>query len=597
MSKGKNIIKWFILPSLLAIFCFWDINKGVDLADTGYNLERFYNFMDSAGSGLSTFWSNYIGFLFTKLPGANTWLGMMCYCTLVILAIVWIAYFFCIQFLNYYIVFLCEVSALSLFWIPASVLYDSLTFLFLEVAVVCLYYAIIHNKDYCYVLAGIVLGINTMVRMPNITEVILIVWVWCYAWLYRETLNSKGKMPWVVSKTCLCVGGYLGGLVCSLLVSLQFYQFEFLGKTINRLSEHTSVEGYGLAQMAFGTIVYILEHIKYMLLFVIVIGVAGVVLLFTDKIVMSKKLRKWLNRGVYLIAAFLSMIVLYIAYSKMDLFSTDYEQYSSIKGIMALIYLCGIIIGAVNICYKVQKKDIMAGLLYIILLWVIPLGSNNQIYLDISNSFLLLPLICYIVKSFLAKMKDTMEKERISTITKAVMVPVVVLAFNQIMLFGLHFSFGESKINSRFESHNILYGMWTSEEKVAALEELIMFVEQADIQHSGILQYCDSPGLIYVLQESRGIERSWPELSTYAPQAFKQELERIEETEEFPFIILDSDLSNFYKVAYSESDVYVEHEDIYRADEKIKSLLLFINNSDYEIVYEDGSAYTVFAVQ
>jgi len=73
MNKEKKIIKWFILPVLLAVYCFWDVNKGVDLSDTGYNLERFYNFMESAGSGLSTFWSNYIGYLFTKLPGAEKW--------------------------------------------------------------------------------------------------------------------------------------------------------------------------------------------------------------------------------------------------------------------------------------------------------------------------------------------------------------------------------------------------------------------------------------------------------------------------------------------------------------------------------------------
>jgi len=589
MNKEKKIIKWFILPVLLAVYCFWDVNKGVDLSDTGYNLERFYNFMESAGSGLSTFWSNYIGYLFTKLPGADSWLGMMCYCTLIILAIVLIAYFFCIQFLNCYVVFLCEIVALAMFWIPASVLYDSLTFLFLEVAVVFLYYAIERKRDWYFIYAGICLGINALVRMPNITEVILILLVWCYAWLNREALKSAGKLPWAVSKTGLCITGYLCGVVGSLLVSLQFSDLEMYGQTVNRLSGHTSVEGYGLSQMAFGTLIYIFGHMKYLLMFAAVMGIAVGMLWIGNKLIEDANLKRWLAGVVYLLATCSSIVILYISYKKWEVFSTDYEQYTSIKGIMALVYLCGIMIGVVNMCYKAQKKDILAGLLYLILLWVIPLGSNNQIYLDISNSFLLLPLICYLIKNLLEKMRER-------TVFKVVMAPIAVLVFVQTVLFGFHFSFGESDINCKFEKTNILRGMWTSEEKVAALDGLLHFMENTDIQHKGILQYCDSPGLIYVLQEQRGIERSWPELSTYSPQAFVQELELIEEEREYPFIILGNDLGDFYKVAYGESDVYVENEDIYRADEKIRALLLFIDENGYEIVYDDEKTYTVFAV-
>ena len=589
MNKEKKLVKWFILPVLLALYCFWDVNKGVDLSDTGYNLERFYNFMDSASSGLSTFWSNYIGYLFTKLPGADSWLGMMCYCTLIILAIALVAYFFCIQFLNCYVVFLCEIVALAMFWIPASVLYDSLTFLFLEIAVVFLYYAVERKRDRYFVYAGICLGINTLVRMPNITEVILILPLWCYAWLNKDELKSVGKVPWVVSKTGLCIAGYLSGVLGSLLVALQFSDLEMFGHAVNRLSGHTSVEGYGLLQMAFGTLLYIFGHMKYLIMFVVIVGTAIGVLRIGGKLTNDAKVKMWLGRVVCSLTTLSSIVILYISYTKWELFSTDYEQYKSIKGIMALVYLCGIIISVVNMCYRAQRKDILAGLLYLILLWVIPLGSNNQIYLDISNSFLLLPLICYLIKNFLEKVKER-------AALKAVMAPIAVLAFVQTVLFGFHFSFGESDINCKFEKTNILHGMWTSEEKVAALDGLIHFMENTDIQHKGILQYCDSPGLIYVLQEQRGIERSWPELSTYSSQAFIQELEFIEEEKEYPFIILGNDLGDFYKVAYGDSNAYVENEDIYRADEKIRALLLFINENGYEIVYDDEKTYTVFAV-
>ena len=597
-EKIDSIIKLIVLPALIVIYCFWDVNRGVDLSDTGYNIERFYNFLDCSGETvLSTFWSNCIGYYITKLPGATTWLGMMSYCTLIILLIALIAYFFCINFLNCYVVFTCEIISLALFWIPASVLYDSLTFLLLEITIVLLYVAIKRDKNLFFICAGIVLGINTFVRISNVVEILLIILIWYYAWKKRNELAVTNRVPWVIFKTCLCIIGYVIGIIISVCSSLRFYDVDTYIKVFFQLSGNTGVEGYGLGEMAFGTLNYIFSHSGYLLLFGLIMAVSYIGNTFIATREISENKKVWLYRMADILEIFVTLVVIWIIYNKLELFTTDYNQYSSIKGIMALVYLWGIFVGIINVIYKHTTENVMAFLLYLIILWTVPLGSNNQIYLDISNSFLLLPIICYLTNGLVEKVRENENAGRILRSFWGGIFPVVGLVIIQTLLFGGYFVFGDRDINSEFETKNILYGMQTLDEKKNALESLIEFIENTNVKSESVLQYCDSPGLIYVLQAKRGIERSWPELETYPLQSFEDELAKVERKGNFPLIILSDELAEFYDVIYGESEVYIENEDIYRADMKVRVLLSFINNNGYKEVYDDDSMYVVFAAE
>lgn len=594
--KIKNITQYFVFPILLTIYCFFDFNKGVDLKDTGYNLERFFNFLECDGNSvLSTFWGNYIGYFFSKLPGGDSWVGMLFYCTMVILAIVLVAYYFCIQFLDYRVVFICEVISLSLFWNPAAVLYNSLSFLLLEISVVLIFCAIRRDSNLLFVCAGIVLGINALVRMPNITEVVLIVLVWCYAWKKKKELKRDRGLPWWVEKTGQCVIGYLIGVVISVVFSLRFYEIETYIEVFTHLSGNTTLEGYGLGEMAFGTFMYIFEHSKYVAILILMMIIFWSFLVFCQRYL--KKKNKMVCNGIYVVPMLCSIMFFYIAYRRFSLFTMMYNEYSSIKSLMALIYLWGIIVSIINILFKPMTKEVMASILYLILLWVIPLGSNNQIYLDITNSFILLPAICYMTKSFVSildKLKHGMEAKNIFW---SVSLPFIVLVIIQTMQFGATFTFGDNNAEEKFEHNNIMYGMYSSEKKVKALNELIDTMENIDVEYSGVLQYCYSPGLIYILQEKRGIEHTWPELATYPLQDFREELEGVTARKEFPLIIIDRDLAEFFEVIYKGYESYVENEDIYFADKKVRVLTDFMNENGYEQIYDDKRMYTIYAVQ
>lgn len=588
-STGKlsKIINNWILPFLLVLACVWDVNRGLDLSDTGYNLERYYNYLTyDASSMLSKFWSDYIGHLLTRMPGGNTWLGMTIYCTLVIIAIALIAYYFCSMFLNNYVVFVCEIMAIALYWIPAVVLYDSLSFLLLEITIVLLHFALKRDSTKLFLAAGIVMGINTMVRMPNITYIILILWVWLYAWLYKASLKKDSGMPWVVLRTLVCLAGYLTGLGGSVLYSLRYGDLNDYLRTINKLSGGTKVAGYSLSEMAFGPIVYMAQQAKYVVL------LGGVV-------VVGSLLRKNARRTDAVVIFFVAIAIatiMKVAYTG-GVFSMEYDEYSSVKGLLAIVYLWGIVVSVINAFLQSTRQEILLTLLYMSILWVTPLGSNNGIYLNIANSFLLFPMICYMTNQFFKKIQKLEAHKKIIEVTavaKLVAGIMSVIIIFQTMMFGVSFVFNDSDMAKKIEVSDMLRGVITSEKKAEAVTELISFLE--DVDYSSLIQYCDAPGLYYLLQTQRGIQSSWPDLPTCTVENLTAQLEGADEMDELPMIILTNDMSDFYRKVFRCEEVEVDEnkEAEYYYDDKVSTLMRFMSRNRYRLIYDDRSMFAVY---
>ena len=163
---------------------------------------------------LSTFISNLVGKLFMQLPFGNTMLGIGVYCSFLISLVAIVSYYMLQDYMPGWLIFIGLFIAESLCWCPRTILYNNLSYVFLSFGVLMLLKGMFAWKRqgmYLF-LAGVFLGINVMVRFPNIVEASLILILWFYLFITKEDFAVAAK------NTGICIGGYITGfgfLACS----------------------------------------------------------------------------------------------------------------------------------------------------------------------------------------------------------------------------------------------------------------------------------------------------------------------------------------------------------------------------------------------
>ena len=203
-TSRLQITTEILFPLLLLLFPLLKMNQGVDLTDTPYSLGNYRFFTQTEGVWvLSTFLSNVMGFLLTKLPMGGTMLGMKFYTSLLISVMALFSYRFFKTKMPSFIAFAGEMAAIGFCWCPTGILYNYMTYLFFLFGAVFLFRGLAGNRPKCLFLAGIFLGLNVAVRVPNILEAALIIAVWYYGIRKNKTFEMLAK------ETGLCVGGFL----------------------------------------------------------------------------------------------------------------------------------------------------------------------------------------------------------------------------------------------------------------------------------------------------------------------------------------------------------------------------------------------------
>ena len=126
-------------------------------------------------------------------------------------------------------IFIGEFISISLCWCPRVILYNYLTYLFFTLGALFLARGLFFwEKQNIYLFfAGIFLGLNVMVRFPNITETALILVLWFYGAITGDDFLD------VLKKTGICILGFVTGvIVVYVIISLMYgpgAYFEMIG--------------------------------------------------------------------------------------------------------------------------------------------------------------------------------------------------------------------------------------------------------------------------------------------------------------------------------------------------------------------------------
>ena len=530
--KQSKIVKYLMI-AFIGIFSFRKIFKGIDLMDAGYSLGNFKYFETMNPTWkLATYLSNVAGWLMMKLPGGQYWVGMNFYTSLPVAAVA-IAVFYWLSHKyekKEWLLFIGEVIALSLCWASTVSIYHYFGYLLMTITVMLLFDGIKKNETKYFLISGIILGLAVFVRMPNITYVALI-----FPVIYGVYLNNKEKI-WI--RVLQCIGGFCISAVPMYAFICIKYGFNSYLEMINSLFVMTdTATDYKPTSMITDMFEVYIEYLPW---FLILVGVtlAGTIVL---------KIFKPKNKTVFgVVYGVIFLALIRFLYGR-GYFGVNYhEHFAVIKPFTTYITVV-FILCIYEIISKKQSVDNKLWAAFIIVIVIVsPLGSNNNIYVVMNNTFLVLPASLILIADFVKEKKN----ESI-TITAVFFVG---LLFIQSFLFGSNYVFHDladesaKVVTSNIAGESTTKGLKTTYERNEALNGLGTYLEENELLDKKVILYGNIPCISYIFGMEPAIYTTWPDLDSNTLERLEESLENIEET---PVIILARDWEDDSKKAYA----------------------------------------------
>lgn len=573
--KYFNCITKWIFPIILLIYPLIKINQGVDVSDSTYSLGNYLFFERLEGTWvISTYLSNVIGWLLTKLPFGTTLLGMNLYTGLIVSGLTIGLYFLLRKWMPAWIVFIGEFIAIGFLWIPTGILYNYLTYVFFSIGAVLLYKGLVEENNKLLIAAGIMLGLNVWVRIPNLAEMVLIISVWYYCYLQKDDLSLAGSkkqqsvLAYAAGKTGYCVLGYIAGVAIPLGFIVMQYGFVGITEMVQGLTQiQSGDDSYSVFSMIQATVDAYVRTGKWVgfIMAGIVLGLA-MFAIQTDKFLFIKK-------GIYLVG----IVVLIRFFWGRGMFSFRYyEDYTS----MYEWGMIGLYLGLVSCIYLFIGKGVSAqerlwGMIALVILCITPLGSNNYTYQNLNNLFLAAPITLYaFVKLFRRRYS---EEKRIYTFPwKAMTVALGLMILIQSMGFHMQFVFRDgmdgTKRDTTLTEPSVVAGMKTTQANAESLSGLLSYIQNEEIEEDAIY-FGDCPGLSFLLQKPAAIDSTWPDLDSFTVEQLEENLLALKQK---PLIVM--------RHTDPTSVSFVEKKEM---------LQDYMSAKHYEISYEN-EGYTVY---
>lgn len=578
MEAKKKTIPYIdiLFIVMLILYPFRHVSFGVDLMDGGYSYANFTycgeEYMDSMWF-FATWLANVVGHFLGKLPFGNLMLGMNIYTTLFVSAMAVVGYYFFTKELGLpkWIVFVSEMVAVSLCWVPTAALYNYLTYFLLLWGVILLYRGLVKEKNWCLIGAGICLGLNVGVRFSNLPQMGLVLAVWYYC--------IRKKVAWkeTCKKTVLCILAYVGSFGLLFVIIGVLYGFGDYTEGIRRLFAMTEYATDYAADSMLKTMVKGYTAIGYWFKRCVLAGGITLVIcgVFPKKCALLKKI---------ITAAVMLGLMWWCKDS--GFYSLDSRSYYSVYYPYILLFVAAMGIAVFNLCDKnVSEDKKLQAVIMLILILVTSLGSNNAILSTINNLFFILPCLGGLVHDFVV------QKEHIIFWPfKAFLLIYLVFAIWQAGKYGYHYVYEEAAgamdLSVEISKVPRLKGMYTGAEKAEELEALYEFLKESGLREKECMLFGDIPGISYYMELPPALN-IWSDLRSYSPTTMERDMKEIEAQIEsdgtYPIIIMHKKYEGYYQKG--DESILPEEKTIKM---KLDYLCGFIEKYEYRSLYESG---------
>jgi len=568
-KKNQKFMSWIFL-AVIIMYPFLHVNVGIDVTDTGYSLGSFL-FEPQMGEEwvlFATYLANLTGSLFAMLPFGNTMLGMNIYTSAIVSLSGAMAYIFLKKKIPTWIIFLGIFMAESLCWCPTIILYNYLTYFLFTLLVVFLYMGLTQKRSYLF-WAGIVLGLNVMVRFPNLAQAALILAVWYYGWL------KKDRFQLVLQNTLLCIGGFITGLAVVLAeISIQYGLDSYISMITHLFNmSSSSGDGHSLGSMLFAIVDAYFVAFRW-LLYPLALTIAG---LFAFRMVRNHRILIKTGAVFYFIGMLLLLRILY----GRGMFNLKYYTYESMFQWGAIFLILSIVTMLMVMTQKEhQAEEKMLAFIILLVILVTPLGSDNYLYPIMNHLFLIAPISLYWM----------FQKGKNATLPVRMMLTMIlVVTLIQSIAFGYTFVFrdgtqGEA-LTTEMTNNRVLKGMKTSEQKAAMLTSVTKYVYDNDLTGNEVILYGNIPAMSCFLEMPAALTTSWPDLATYRVESMKAELEQLKKEDAMPVIMLSAGVAAWMSEDLEEMTKLEITPEKYQNDDKVELIRQFIMEQQYSEVY------------
>lgn len=626
-EKYQKFIENILFPLVLILYPLLKINQGIDVSDTAYSLSNFQYFSQMNGTWIvATFLANAVGSLLMCLPLGDTLLGMNFYTSLMQSLTALAVYFVLRKKMPAPLVVLGEFMALGLCWCPSVILYNYLTYLLLTAGILLLYRGILEQRVNCrrwnLMAAGICLGINVAVRMPNVVQAALILAVWYGVWITgnkiepARAVQEKRYKPLyhqMIQSTIWCMDGYLIGFGIPLVIICIRYglsAYPAMVQTMFAMTEKAA--DYKPASMLTGMFGDYGRGLFWMLFAGICMFGGWLMSVIFHKLVksvsksesdtgrMSASAKSFGSIATLRVLGWICYVAVFMVllrfYWGRGMFHFRYYEhdygsvyYPAVLLLLVVLFAAAYCLVKKNVC---QEQKVFA-VLVILEIFLTPLGSNNALHPIINNLFLVVPFLLWVSYGLFRKSGGFVWKTPL----------LILLAFVLVQSIGFHMQFvfqdgiwGEKR-DTLITTPAKAAGVYTNQDNGELLEELAVYVEDAGLSGREVILYGEVPGLGYLLDMPSALSTFWPDLDSYRMAEFERDMtmlkQRMEAGQEAPVIILaspvaaylneDADAINWFGVDWEKMD-----EDV-----KLRQLGAFMQ--EYAYVENFGNArYVVY---
>ena len=575
IAPFQKPLERYVFPVVLALWPLWGAWSGVDVTDTTYSLGN-YLYLGDGMWFFSTFLANRAGALLAWLPGGGGMLAMNVK-TALLISVTALACYYCLQrLMPGWMIFLGELLAISLFWCPTVILYNTLSYVLLTFACLFLFRAVsgIPRKRVYYAAAGALLGINLFVRFSNALQVVLIFAVWLEEWWSHRKFADAAK------DTGACIGGYACGAgVIFTWISVQYGASTY----IDAILELFGIDGgYTFGEMLVST------WNAYEAVFVWILIMAACVIagMIYFSMPMLREYR-WVKRGLYC-AGILILFRFFWGRGVFTVVYTDYWCMFNWAMMFLLVVIAQDVLGIFG-GYGATTDERFLSALSLILVLMLPFGSNNYTFPILLDLFLIAP---FGVWMFRRVWQEARRKERQFawySMTAALMAALLV----QGVLFHANFSFrdgtdGTARSTQISQVPNAA-GMYTTAENAAQLESMYTFLSENGLTNRTLLTFGGVPGLSYLFDMEPALSTTWVDLESYSEEQFEKEMTDLgglamtTHREQLPVIIMLVDESHPY-----DDESLAALKGGTQEDRKALILRTLLEEGGYETVYEVG---------
>ncbi len=563
-------------PVLLFLWPLIGTLQGIDLTDSAYALGN-YQYLGENGSTwyFATYLANRAGELLMSLPYGNTLAGMKLYSALILSVTALLCYFVLKRFMPGWMVFLGEWIALSVFWNPPVILYNTLSSAFLALACLFLFLGIasMPEKYGYFAAAGILLGLNLFVRFSNAVQVLLILPVW-----YQAAV-TKQKSTRILPRTVFCVGGYAAGAALALLdVHLRYGAGRYFDMIRGLFFMTEGAEDYTAGGMLLSVLSAYAHTMRY----------AAVILacMFLGAIALA--LPVFRNMQTVVKAGFAAgMLVLARFFYGRGMFTLNYADYWCMFEWVMLFILLAYVFSAVSMTDALNGNSterFLAALVFVLLL-ILPAGSNNYTFPILNNLFVIAPVTLWLFR----RLAQRSLHRKPAFVWRAMTVGICAAVLFQGSLFHCMYSFRDGTDGTKRTAVSAvpkLARVKTTPERAALLDGLYAAGDLAGGDEK-VIVFGNTPGLHYLFDLSPALSTLWADLDSYPDSDFSADLSAL--TEDPAVILAPEEMTKLEEAAGKLQEDPAAGTVL---DRKRALLAEFLETRGYRTVLETGG-YTV----